>query len=72
MDEMHIESGLLRVFISSVISKLIKKNVGIEPRITIYQLDIRNDDLAEVHLEFDARITKDELNKLLESIKEQV
>lgn len=72
MDEMHIRSGLLKGFISSVISKLIKKNAGVEPVIKIDQLDITNGDQMKVHLEIDAMLTKDELNKLLESIVKKV
>lgn len=66
MDTMILESKLMRGFISKLMKKAIKKNVGCETDITINEINAKIvEGEASVHISIDAKMSKEELMKLL-------
>lgn len=58
MDEMKIGSGLLKGVVGSVLKKIIFKNLGISPDISIYKLEITSGDAGSynISINMDANI----------------
>lgn len=66
MDEVKIISKLMRGVISKILSRAINKNLGIRADLQIRKIEASiNEEKAHIHLDIDADITKDELDKLL-------
>jgi hypothetical protein len=72
MDELRIESPILRTTISALINKLCKKKTGVSPDFTLQKLNINSyehdNNLLTVNLSFTIR--KNGLAKIVERIKE--
>lgn len=66
MDEVKIISKLMRGVISKILSRAINKNLGIRADLQIRKIEASiNEEKVHIHLDIDADITKDELDKLL-------
>lgn len=72
MDELRIESPILRTTISSLINKLCKKKSGVSPDFMLQKLNINSyehdNNLLTINLSFTIR--KNGLAKIVEKIKE--
>ena len=72
MDELRIESPILRTTISALINKLCKKKAGVSPDFTLQKLNINSyehdNNLLTFNLSF--TISKNGLAKIVERIKE--
>ncbi len=69
MDEMRIGTNLMRGMVSKVLTKVLKMKLGYNVGIRLNEFDARiNDGKAHVHLNIDAEMTQEELNKILETI----
>lgn len=69
MDEMRIGTNLMRGMVSKVLTKVLKIKLGYNVGIQLNEFDARiNDGKAHVHLNIDAEMTQEELNKILETI----
>ena len=69
MDEVKIESRLLRGLVSRVIAHNIKKKFGYSIKISLNDFNIVNDDAIHAHLDINATMSKEELERIL---KEQI
>lgn len=66
MDEVKIISKFMRGVVSKILSKVIKKSLGIRADVQIQKIEATIDEeKAHIHLDVDAELTKEELNKLL-------
>ena len=64
-DMINIKNSFMKGVISTIITKLIKKN-GINLDLNLEGLEIKfEDDTARIHLEIDGVMSKDELMKLV-------
>ena len=69
MDEMKIGSKFTTGIISKLVSMVIRKKFGYDVQIDINEVIATvNDGKTHVHLDVDAKLTKEELNKILASI----
>ena len=69
MDEMKIGTKIMRGMVSKIITKVLKMKLGYNVGIQLNEFDAKvNDGKAHVHLNIDAEMTQEELNKILETI----
>lgn len=69
MDELKIKTGFMKKIIGSIVSKAIKKKVGIDAAIKVDELNIAFDEkTAHIRVSIDGDISKDDLNILIEKI----
>ena len=65
LDMINIKNSFMKGVISTVISKMIKKN-GINLDLNLEGLEIKfEEDKAKIHLEIDGEMSKDELMRLV-------
>lgn len=66
MDEMKIGSGLLKGIVGSVLKKIIFKNLGISPDISIYKLEITPGEAGSynISINMDANIKCEDVVRL--------
>lgn len=65
LDMINIKNSFMRGIISTIITKLVKKN-GIEIDLDLENIEIKfEDDRAKIHLEIDGEMTKEELMRLV-------
>ena len=70
MDEMKIQSKFMTGLVSRIVKKVLRTKLGCEVDIQLNEFRTTViDDKTHVHLDLDADLTKEELNKLLESEK---
>lgn len=67
-DVMSINTGILRRIIEKVINKLIKKNVGLDPRIKIKQLEFHNSENGRsiIDISISACMSMKDVEKLID------
>lgn len=69
MDEMKIGSKFTTGIISKLVSMVIRKKFGYDVQLNLNEVIATvNDGKMHVHLDVDAKLTKEELNKILVSI----
>lgn len=69
MDEMRIESKLMRAVAGRWIKRQIKKKLGYDVKVDLTEFKTTViDGTAHVHLNVDAEMDKDEFNKLVSKI----
>jgi hypothetical protein len=69
MDEMKIGSKFTTGIISKLVSMVIRKKFGYDIQLKLNEVTATvNDGKTHVHLDVDAELTKEELNKILASI----
>ena len=69
MDEMKIGSKFTTSIISKLVSMVIRKKFGYDVQLNLNEVTATvNDGKTHVHLDVDAELTKEELNKILASI----
>lgn len=69
LDEMRIASRFLTNLVSKVINVVLRKKLGYDINIKLNEVRaINNDEKLKVHLDVDCELSRDELNKILESI----
>ena len=69
MDEMKIGSKFTTGIISKLVSMVIRKKFGYDVQLKLNEVTATvNDGKTHVHLDVDAELTKEELNKILTSI----
>lgn len=69
MDEMKIGSKFTTSIISKLASLAIRKKFGYDVKLNLNEVTATvNDGKTHVHLDVDAELTKEELNKILASI----
>lgn len=69
MDEMKIGSKFTTGIISKLVSMVIRKKFGYDVQLKLNEVTATvNDGKTHVHLDVDAELTKEELNKILASI----
>lgn len=69
MDEMKLESKLVRGIVAKVIKKVLKKKLGYDIEFQINEANATlNDERLYVHLSVDAEMDKEDLKKLLSGI----
>ena len=73
MDIMKIESKFMTGLIGKVIERLLRKKTGRDVKVQLNELGIQNitDDIISVKINLEARMSKEELSKLLESFTEE-
>lgn len=65
LDMINIKNSFMRGIISTIITKVVKKN-GIEIDLDLENIEIKfEDDIAKIHLEIDGEMTKEELMRLV-------
>ena len=70
MDEMNIQSKFMTGLVSRIVKKVLRAKLGCEVDIQLNEFRTTViDDKTHVHLDLDADLTKEELNKLLKTIK---
>lgn len=69
MDEMRVESKFTSAIVSKIVERAVRKKYGydIDVRLNHFRTTVL-DDKTHVHLDVDLELSKEELNKLLESI----
>lgn len=69
MDEMKIQSKFMTGLVSRIVKKVLRIKLGCEVDIQLNEFRTTViDDKTHVHLDLDADLTKEELNKLLKTI----
>lgn len=69
MDEMKIQSKFMTGLVSRIVKKVLRTKLGCEVDIQLNEFRTTViDDKTHVHLDLDADLTKEELNKLLKTI----
>lgn len=69
LDEMRIASRFLTNLVSKVINVVLRKKLGYDINVKLNEVRaINNDEKLKVHLDVDCELSRDELNKILESI----
>ena len=70
MDEVNIRSSLLQNAIAGIIEKVVRQKTGYHPQIQFNDpIQIRYDgDKAKVHLNFDAELSKEDLEELIRKL----
>ena len=69
MDEMTIKSSFMRTIISKLLDRIVKKNLGYDANIILNGLTVRiTDEKANVHVDADVTVSKDELTKILQKV----
>lgn len=64
-DEMKVRSEFLKGILSSLVTKALKKKLGQEIKVGVGDVTVKIGETAQVHLEVDAEMPKNELKKLL-------
>lgn len=70
MDEVNIETGFMQWIIAKIIKKVIKQKTGYDPNLTFndpIQM-IFDDNKIKVHLNFDAELRKEDLQRILKDL----
>lgn len=66
MDELKIKTGFMKKIISSIVSKTIKKKVGVDAAIKVEDLNITFDEKqAHIKISIEGGISKEDLNALI-------
>lgn len=69
MDEMKIESKFTAGIASKIVKKAVKNKLGYEVNVQLNKFrTVVMDDKTHVHLDVDLELSKEDLNKLLNSI----
>lgn len=69
MDELKIKTGFMKKIIGGIISKTVKKKVGIDAMIKVEDLDFTFDEkTAHIRLSIEGDIPKDDLNMFMKKI----
>lgn len=69
LDEMRIASRFLTNLVSKVINVVLRKKLGYDINIKLNEVRaINNDEKLKVHLDVDCELSRDELNKILETV----
>lgn len=69
MDEMKLESKFTTGIASKIIKRAVKNKLGYDVDVTLNKFrTVLMDDKTHVHLDVDLELSKEDLNKLLESI----
>lgn len=69
LDEMRIASRFLTNLVSKVINVVLRKKLGYDINVKLNEVRaINNDEKLKVHLDVDCELSRDELNKILETI----
>ena len=73
MDIMKIESKFMTGLIGKVIERLLRKKTGRDVKVQLNELGVQNitDDVISAKINFEVRMSKEELSKLLESFTEE-
>lgn len=68
MDEMKIQSKWLTKLVSKYVMKAIKKSLGYDVTVDIGSIyvSVDDDDMAHLHLEVNADVNKDDLEKFID------
>ena len=70
MDEVNIKTGFMQAIIAKIIKKVIKQKTGYDPNLTFndpIQM-IFDGDKIKVHLNFDAELRKEDLQRILKDL----
>ena len=69
MDEMKLESKFTTGIASKIVKRAVKNKLGYDVDVTLNKFrTVVMDDKTHVHLDVDLELSKEDLNKLLESI----
>ena len=69
MDEMNIGTNFMKGIVSKVINKVLKKKLGYDVGIKLNDFNVKvTDKKAHVHLNIDAEMSQEELNKILKTM----
>ena len=73
MDVMRIESKFMTGLVGKVIEKTLKKKTGRDVKVQLNTFGVQNitDDVISAKVDFEVRMSKEELSKLLESFTEE-
>lgn len=69
MDELKIKTGFMKKIVAGIVSKTIKKKIGVDAMIKVEDLNFTFDEkTAHIRLSIEGDIPKEDLNMLIEKI----